>query len=110
MAEQGENQDKEMGLNLIVNLALTNITVSDVIWHHGGGITAPKCPNDPKSCWYAWWLKNRNTFKVTAVPSRNYSNLPELRHLQAALIHSIAGDNRRRSEHAAIAAGCARAT
>jgi hypothetical protein len=77
MAEKGENQDKERRLNLIANLALTNITVSDVIWHHGGGITVPKCPNDPKSCWNAWWLKNKNTFKVTAAPSRNYSNYPD---------------------------------
>jgi hypothetical protein len=26
-------------VNLVANLALTNITVGDVIWHHGGGIT-----------------------------------------------------------------------
>jgi hypothetical protein len=76
MPEKGENQDKERRLNLIANLALTNITVSDTIWGHGGGITVPECPNDPKSCWNAWWLKNKNRFKVTAVPSRNYSNYP----------------------------------
>lgn len=76
MAEKGENQDNERRLNLIANLALTNITVSDVIWHHGGGITVPKCPNDPKSCWNVWWVKNKTAFKVTAVPNRNYSNYP----------------------------------
>ena len=75
MAEKGENPEQER-LNLIANLALTNITVSDVIWHHGGGITIAKCPEDPKSCWAAWWLKNKNTFKVTQTPSRNYSNYP----------------------------------
>jgi hypothetical protein len=72
-------------LNLIANLALTNITVSDVVWHHGGGITVwhhgggitiPKCPENPKSCWASWWLKNKNTFSVTQTPSRNYSNYP----------------------------------
>jgi hypothetical protein len=54
MAEKGENPDQKR-LNLIANLALTNITVvSDVIWHHGGGITLAKCPDDSKSCWAAW--------------------------------------------------------
>jgi hypothetical protein len=74
MAEK-ENPDQKR-LNLIANLALTNITVSDVIWHHGGGIMVAKCPDDPKSCWAAWWLKNKNTFKVAETPSRNYSNYP----------------------------------
>ena len=76
MPEKGGNQGKSRRLNLIANLALTNITVSDVIWHHGGGITVASCPQDPKACWTAWWLKNKDTFKVTAVPSRNYSNYP----------------------------------
>jgi len=42
---------------LAANLALTNITQAEVIWHHGGGITVDRCPEDPKSCWYAWWIK-----------------------------------------------------
>src|SRR5205807_910111 len=75
MAEKGENPEQKR-LNLIANLALTNITVSDVIWHHGGGFTIAKCPDDPKSCWSAWWLKNRTAFKVTETPNRNYSNYP----------------------------------
>lgn len=63
-------------VNLVANLALTNLTVADVIWHHGGGITIDRCPDDPKSCWYAWWLENRTTFDISKTPSRNYSNYP----------------------------------
>jgi hypothetical protein len=75
MPNKGEDAGQKR-LNLIANLALTNITVSDVIWHHGGGFLVTKCPDNPKSCWGAWWLKNENTFKVTEAPSRNYSNYP----------------------------------
>lgn len=59
------------------NLALTNITVADVIWHHGGGITFPKCTDDPGACWATWWKQNRATFRVSAInQSRRYSNYP----------------------------------
>jgi len=75
MPSKGEDAEQKR-LNLIANLALTNITVSDVIWHHGGGVLVTKCPDDPKSCWATWWLKNKNTFTVTDAPSRNYSNYP----------------------------------
>jgi len=75
MPNKGEDAGQKR-LNLIANLALTNITVSDVIWYHGGGFLVTKCPDNPKSCWGAWWLKNENTFKVTEAPSRNYSNYP----------------------------------
>ena len=64
-------------VNLAANLALTNITVSDVIWHHGGGATIERCPDDPKSCWQAWWIKNKETFDVAKTVSRNYSNYPD---------------------------------
>jgi hypothetical protein len=70
------NSPDAVRINGLANLALTNITVSDVIWHHGGGMPHDNCPDDPKSCWYAWWIKNRNTFSVSATPSRNYSNYP----------------------------------
>jgi hypothetical protein len=63
-------------VNLAANLALTNITVSDVIWHHGGGITIDRCPDDPKSCWHEWWIQNKETFDVARTASRNYSNYP----------------------------------
>lgn len=64
-------------INLAANLALTNITVSDVIWHHGGGISIDACPEAPKSCWYAWWSQNRDNFKAsTSTTNRNYSNYP----------------------------------
>ena len=63
-------------LNLIGNLALTNLTVSEVIWHHGGGFTIPHCPTTPKSCWVKWWLDQRDTFKVGSGGFRLYSNYP----------------------------------
>lgn len=63
-------------INLVANLALTNITVSEVIWHHGGGIPIEKCPNDPKSCWSDWWAKSKESFSMASRPNRNYSNYP----------------------------------
>ncbi len=64
-------------INLAANLALTNITVSDVIWHHGGGISIDACPEAPKSCWDAWWSQNGDNFKaLTSTTNRNYSNYP----------------------------------
>lgn len=64
-------------INLSANLALTNITQSEVIWHHGGGIMTDRCPDDPKSCWHQWWIQNRDTFKVSSETAhRNYSNYP----------------------------------
>jgi hypothetical protein len=59
------------------NLALTNITVSTVIWHHGGGIPHDACPNDPAGCWSAWWEVNRATFRVRDIKfGRRYSDYP----------------------------------
>jgi len=64
-------------INLSANLALTNITVSEVIWHHGGGIEVRRCPNNSKECWQKWWKKNKSTFTVKEIKqSRNYSNYP----------------------------------
>jgi hypothetical protein len=63
-------------LNLIGNLALTNLTVGDVIWHHGGGISPNQCPNSPKSCWSKWWLDRKDSFKVGVGGDRLYSNYP----------------------------------
>lgn len=76
MADGKESRENAYArkVNLVANLALTNITVTDVIWHHGGGITRDACPDDPKSCWYAWWIEHRATFDVSQTPSRNYSN------------------------------------
>jgi hypothetical protein len=62
-------------LNLIGNLALTNVTVGDVIWHHGGGISLNQCPDSPKSCWSRWWLARKEFFKVGG-GDRLYSNYP----------------------------------
>lgn len=64
-------------VNVAANLALTNITVSDVIWHHGGGVTIDACPNDPKSCWSAWWAEHSDTFDISHTPNRRYSNYPD---------------------------------
>jgi len=59
------------------NLALTNITVADVIWHHGGGIPMNRCPDDPAGCWSKWWRQNQASFHVeTLTESRNYVNYP----------------------------------
>ena len=63
-------------LNLIGNLALTNLTVSEVIWHYGGGIPVQRCPTTPKSCWLAWWLDQKDTFKVAIGGDRLYVNYP----------------------------------
>jgi hypothetical protein len=70
--------DELVSLQLVLcaNLALTNITVADVIWHHGGGIPSP-VKTDPKKRWTDWWEKNRDTFSVkTITTSRRYSNYP----------------------------------
>lgn len=78
MADRNEARDNAYAkkVNLVASLALTNITAADVNWHHGGGITWDKCPDDQKLCWYAWWLDHQKTFDVTKTWSRNYSNYP----------------------------------
>jgi hypothetical protein len=59
------------------NLALTNITVADVIWHRGGGIVLDQCPDNPAECWATWWVNHKTTFRVKAITqSRRYSNYP----------------------------------
>jgi hypothetical protein len=59
------------------NLALTNITVADVIWHHGGGMYFEKCSDVPASCWAEWWRQNRAIFRVKDIKqSRRYTNYP----------------------------------
>lgn len=64
-------------INQSANLALTNITVADVIWHHGGGIAVTKCPRTEKECWAKWWKVNKKTFTVKGITqSRRYSNYP----------------------------------
>jgi hypothetical protein len=78
MADRNEARDNDYArkVNLAADLALTNITAGDVIWHHGGGITSDACPDDPKTCWYAWWIRRADTFDVSKPMSRNYSNYP----------------------------------
>lgn len=64
-------------INRSANLALTNITVADVIWHHGGGIVIEHCPQNPRECWGNWWERNKKTFRLrTITQSRRYSNYP----------------------------------
>ena len=64
-------------INRCANLALTNITVADVIWHYGGGIVVERCKSNPQLCWAAWWHANQRTFTVkTVIQSKNYSNYP----------------------------------
>jgi hypothetical protein len=68
--------EKAKRLNVIGNLALTNLTVSEVIWHHGGGIPVDRCPDTPKSCWSNWWSDHHDNFKVGVGGDRLYSNYP----------------------------------
>ena len=64
-------------INLAANIALTNITVADVIWHHGGGVVRIDPPADSKERWLKWWKKNEGSFRVKSITqSRNYSNYP----------------------------------
>jgi hypothetical protein len=64
-------------INLAANIALTNITVADVIWHYGGGVVRIDPPGDSKERWKKWWKKNEGSFAVKSITrSRNYSNYP----------------------------------
>ena len=64
-------------INLAAVLALTNITVAEVTWHHGGGIEVRRCPQNPKECWSEWWQNNKTAFTVKEIKqSRRYSNYP----------------------------------
>jgi len=64
-------------INLAANIALTNITVADVIWHYGGGVVRVHPPVDSKERWMKWWKKNESSFAVKSITrSRNYSNYP----------------------------------
>jgi len=68
--------ERSKHLNLVGNLALTNLTVSEVVWHHGGGITITRCPDTTRSCWSKWWLDRKDSFKVGVGGDRLYSNYP----------------------------------
>ncbi len=64
-------------INLSANIALTNLTVATVIWHHGGGIVETKPPPNSKQLWADWWQKNKDTFNIEKITqSRRYSNYP----------------------------------
>jgi hypothetical protein len=78
MADEQEQKSNPAAkkINLAANLALTNITAAEVIWHRGGGIPFAKCPNDPKSCWSDWWKRNRDHIDQEMDVGRNYSNYP----------------------------------
>ena len=64
------------GINLAANIALTNITVSDVIWHYGGGVVRTEPPEDSKERWVKWWNEHHDFAVRTITHSRNYSNYP----------------------------------
>jgi hypothetical protein len=77
MSAEDRSSPDARRINLMASLALTNITQSEVIWGHGGGIPGNNCPDDPKACWLAWWTQNQAKFKVsTELLSRRYSNYP----------------------------------
>ena len=64
-------------INLAANIALTNITVAEVVWHHGGGVVQIEPPQDSKERWMKWWKKNVGTFAMRSIThSRKYSNYP----------------------------------
>jgi hypothetical protein len=64
-------------INMAANIALTNITVADVIWHYGGGVVRVDPPQDSKERWIKWWKRHRRNFAVkTITQNRNYSNYP----------------------------------
>jgi hypothetical protein len=74
-ANDATSDPRSKRLNLVGNLALTNLTVGDVIWHHGGGVSPNQCPDTPKSCWSRWWLARKESFKVGG-GDRDYTNYP----------------------------------
>ncbi len=77
MSDGGTALDtKAKRLNLVGNLALTNLTVSEVVWHHGGGLSVDACPDTPRSCWSRWWSENRGKVSVGIDGDRLYSNYP----------------------------------
>jgi hypothetical protein len=77
MSTAGRSGGEATRTNRMANLALTNITQSEVIWGHGGGIPHNSCPDNPKSCWLSWWAQNKTSFKVSSeVGTRNDSNYP----------------------------------
>lgn len=65
-------------INLSANIALTNITVADVIWHYGGGVVEIDPPKDSQKRWAKWWKKNKAIFTVKGIThDRHYSNYPD---------------------------------
>lgn len=79
MADKDEMRFDESArkVNLSANLALTNITTAEVIWHRGGGMPIQRCPDDPKSCWTTWWQENREHLRIPrANEGRRYVNFP----------------------------------
>lgn len=64
-------------IDLSANLALTNISVADVIWRHGGGFEVRKCPENRKESCAECSKKNKTTFTVKDIKqSRRYTNYP----------------------------------
>ena len=64
-------------INLAANIALTNITVADVIWHHGGGIVQTEPPEDSSERWQKWWEDHSDFAVKNITTSRKYSNYPK---------------------------------
>jgi hypothetical protein len=63
-------------INLAANLALTNLTVSDVIWSQRGGVPFDNCPDAPKLCWSKWWGAHNDTFRVGVAGNQLNTNYP----------------------------------
>ena len=69
-------EEQARRLNLAANLALTNLTVSDVIWSQSGGVPFDHCPDTPKLCWSKWWAAHEDTFRVGVAGNQLNTNYP----------------------------------
>jgi hypothetical protein len=69
---------KAREINLAANVALTNITVADVVYpYQGGCLGSDRCRDNAKQCWQKWWKENQGKFKIGRITQdRNYGNYP----------------------------------
>ena len=62
--------DRAKRLNLVGNVALTNLTLRDVVgWGSG-------CEHTLKTCWLKWWADHKATFKEDAIDFRRVGDYP----------------------------------
>jgi hypothetical protein len=73
-----KNTSKASAINLAANVALTNITVADVVYpYESGCFDSDKCRDNSKGCWQRWWKANQIRFNIKRITqNRNYGNYP----------------------------------